>query len=984
MRLTVKSFIKKLLKVTGISVVTILVLLFAGPVLFPGTVAEKIKSWTNNSLDGEVNFSRARLSFFNHFPSLTLTLHDFSLKGSAPFKKDTLVSADKISFGINLKSLIFDKTIRINKIFLSDAYMNVQVNEKGEANYNVYVSKKNKPAADNTDTSGAALKLEKIVIENSHLLYNDKSVQMHINAKGFNYTGNGDLSKAIFDLYSHAKIDALDFSFGNEPYLQHKAIDADLITKINTNSLAFFFQKNNLTINELPVQFSGKLDFLPNGYDIDFTVNATKSKLHDVITALPQQYISWLQKTKVKGVADILLTLKGQYIAATGAMPGLTFNMQLRDGYINYSDAPFPVSNLFLNLDTKIPSLVPDSMQLTIDSLFFNIDKDYVNAVVSTKGLAQPFIKARINTKIDLQNLDKAFGFSNIDLKGKYELHLTANGLYASGPNSNSLRHDSILLSVPSFTIQSSLQDGYVKYTSLQQPVTNINFNLNSSCPDNDYRHTGISLTNLQAKALNSFIKGQATLSSLQDMTIDANLQSSINLSELKKFYPMDSLDLAGLLSFNINSKGKYDAGKHHFPQTTANVVLKNGAVKTTYYPNPISNIQIVANAADASGTLKDLKLDIAPASFEFEGKSFAVQAALQNFDDIAYNIKANGEIDVAKIYKVFSRKGIDVSGFIKAQLSLQGTQSDAANGRYAKLHNEGTLEVADITTLHEDYPLPFVIKHGLFRFKQDKMWFNQFTAAYGQSDFRLNGYLQNVIDYALSANATLKGNFNVDASLINADELMAFAPPAGKEQPVIQATTAAYTAPAAATGVIIIPSNLSLQFTANAKKVVYNGLSPVNVKAALAVDNGKLLLTQTGFNLIGCDVVMDASYGSITPRTAFFDYHIQAKDFDIKKAYDEIKLFHDMATAAATAQGIVSLDYTLKGKLDENMHPVYPSLEGGGILSIKNVKVKGFKLFSAVGKKTGKDSLGSGNLSKVDFKKPLSKTISLRWSAPK
>jgi hypothetical protein len=58
----------------------------------------------------------------------------------------------------------------------------------------------------------------------------------------------------------------------------------------------------------------------------------------------------------------------------------------------------------------------------------------------------------------------------------------------------------------------------------------------------------------------------------------------------------------------------------------------------------------------------------------------------------------------------------------------------------------------------------------------------------------------------------------------------------------------------------------------------------------------------------------------------ATFDYHINAKDFDIKKAYNQVKLFHDMASSAAHAEGIVSLDYRLRGRLNGNMQPVYPS----------------------------------------------------------
>ncbi|MBK8087750.1 MAG: hypothetical protein IPK31_07300 [Chitinophagaceae bacterium] len=85
------------LKYTGITLSTILVLMFSIPYLFPGFVSDKIKNWANHAIESKLNFSKARLSFFNHFPSLTLTLYDVSLTGSAPFEKDTLVSAKEIA-----------------------------------------------------------------------------------------------------------------------------------------------------------------------------------------------------------------------------------------------------------------------------------------------------------------------------------------------------------------------------------------------------------------------------------------------------------------------------------------------------------------------------------------------------------------------------------------------------------------------------------------------------------------------------------------------------------------------------------------------------------------------------------------------------------------------------------------------------------------------------------------------------------------------
>lgn len=86
------------------------------PVLFPGKVEEKIKNWANQTINANLNFSKARLSFFEHFPTLTLTLHDFTLTGSAPFEKDTLVAGKVLSFGLDLGS-VFQERIRVKKIF---------------------------------------------------------------------------------------------------------------------------------------------------------------------------------------------------------------------------------------------------------------------------------------------------------------------------------------------------------------------------------------------------------------------------------------------------------------------------------------------------------------------------------------------------------------------------------------------------------------------------------------------------------------------------------------------------------------------------------------------------------------------------------------------------------------------------------------------------------------------------------------------------
>ncbi|MEO8532537.1 MAG: AsmA family protein [Flavobacterium sp.] len=840
-----RSIVFKIAKYVGITFLVILGLLFLTPIIFADQIKEQIKKTANERLSAELNYSDVSVSFFHHFPSLTLTLNDLSLNGSAPYKKEKFITAKEVSFGINVASLIFSKSVKIDQIYLSDSFINVKVNPNGEANYNIY--KSTSQTATSKDSTDTALKLERIEIKNSKIIYDDQSTKVHFDALGFNYLGKGNLDKAVFDLYSKAKIEKLNIIYENEPYLMNKQIDADLITKVNVNSLSFFFEQNNLKINQLLVDFKGKFDFLKDGYNMNLVLKSDNSDLNDVFTAFPPKYITWLSKTELKGNTNLLLTLKGNYIASKKMAPDLNLDFKLDNGFVNYNKSAFPVTNLNIEVKTKVPSLNPDLLIVDAKNLSLNVGKDYLKSKLYMQGLNTPDINAEFKAKIDLDKLNKGLGIPDLTLKG--------------------------------------------------------------------------------------------------------------------------------ILIGNVKANGKFDQKKKLFPVTNGVIDLTNGYLKTKYYPNPITNIIVKSTIENKKGTFQDLKINLKPAQFTFEGKPVFVQADLSNFDDLNYDIKANGELDVNKIYKVFSQKGLDLDGFVKADLVLKGKQSDAEKGNYSKLYNKGTLELRNIGIASEYLPKKFIIKEGIFKINQDKMSFNNFLAAYGQSDFTMNGYMQNVFNFVTTNTGVLRGSFKVSARYINVDEFMSTtsANTAVTEVPV---KTESPQTDAKQTGVIIIPTNLDLQLFANAQKVSFDKLNLQNATGNLKLNKGKLSMQNSGFNLIGCNVTMNANYQAVTPQKANFDYGIKATDFDIKRAYNEIEVFRKMASAAEKAQGIVSLDYKLKGRLTGNMEPVYPSLAGGGVLSVKDVKVRGLKMFNAVSKETSSEAMKNPDLSKVDIKTTIKNNI--------
>jgi len=958
--------IKKTIKVIVVSVVSLLVILFLLPYVMPGTISKKIKSFVNRSIDGKIEFSKARLSFFNHFPSLTLTLYDFSSTGSAPFQNEKLLSANEIAISISIPALIRGE-ININEFYITGADINVHINEKGEANYNVYKSRASASSSNSSGDTTTALKLEKIIIEKSNLVYNDLSSAVLINARELNYSGKGDLSKAIFGLTSHVAIDSFDFYYDQEPYILRRKIQADLITNINTNSLALEFRNNKLKVNRLPLEFIGKFEFLERGYYMNFELKSADADFEDVFTALPPSYQQWLNKTRIKGSAALQAVLSGRYIGGTDTMPDLSFTMKIRNGFIAYDKAPLPLSNLYLDFASRLPALNADSLSVNVDSVFFNVDKDYFGGVLKTKGYKSPEIFASMNSEIDLEKLDRSMGIAGYDMKGRLAIKLNADGRYATGQDPRKFRKDIVVTSIPAFTIQSSLQNGYFQFNSLPQPIQHINFNVHAECPDQNYRHISAAIDDIDVRALNNYLKGFIRLKNANDFLVEANLDAVFRLSDIQQFYPLDSTTISGNMVMNIRSNGNYQPAKKIFPKTEAALKIENASIRTKYYPEPIEKIAVEANIKNREGTLNDLQVDLQPISFEFEGKPFKVKADLQNFDDLHYNIVSKGELDLGKIYKVFSQDGWDVQGTINTDLSLNGNESDAAAGRYGRLQNTGTLKVNKLLVVSYLYPLPFFIDNGVLRFNQDRVNFDQFRATYGRSSVMLSGSVSNLFNY-IGGSGPLKGDLHLRSDYLLLDELMAYHSDTTSARPdSLKATS---------NGVIMVPDDLDLKFTADVTRVDYNKMKIDSVRGEVLLNGGAIMMNQAAFTFAGAVTRMDATYRSMSPARALFNCHLKMDDFDVQKMYKEAELFRQLAPAAEKAQGIIAADYTLEGKLDGDMYPIMPSLKGGGVVSVKNVKVKGLKFFSAMSKETGKQEINDPDLSKINFKTSIKNNV--------
>ncbi|ADY52998.1 hypothetical protein Pedsa_2453 [Pseudopedobacter saltans DSM 12145] len=962
----VKETLIKIVKRFFIGLAIILALLAVLPLIFSKTINNKISAWANENLDAEVKFSNIGLSFFSHFPYLTVNVYDIDLKGSAPFKNETLLKAKEVSLGINLAS-VFEETLAINKFYIEDGFINVQTDSLGIANYNILKSDSTKKETPQKEDSETSLRIELIKIKNTHLIYNDRSLPVLIDARGFNYTGKGKLSDAVFALTTHAQIDSLTFSYDGQEYLTNKNIDAKLLTHVNTNSLSFVFEKNELKINKLPITFTGKFAFINNGYDLDFNIVSLQSKLEHLLSILPPNYLEWTDKTKISGLSDINFSLKGQYLAEENKMPDAHLALKIKDGKLAYQDFPTPLQNLTLDLNVDLPNADPKKVILNLEKLNFNLGKDYFHSSLKVNGLEPSTIVAKIKSELDLEKFDQAVGLEAYDFKGKFSLDFNADGRYAKGIVKSGIRRiDTVIISIPVFNLKSELKDGYFKFAKLPQAIDHIGFKLNSSTKDSLLQNVNINLSDLNLNVLSNYIKGFVKVENFKNFPVDGELKGKFDLADIPKFYPIDSVIIRGIFNLDAVAKGNYLPAKRIVPVTSTELSLTNGYFKSLAYPIPIENVSIITHVTSGKGSFKDLKVDVLPITFSIANKPFELKANLHNFDNLNYKVISKGDIDLGAIYKIFAINGYDVNGFIRANLNLQGLQSDAIAGNFSKLKNFGSLEVDNIKINTDLFPKDFYIHTGRFTFFREKMLFKTFNGSYGDTRFTVNGHLSNLINYIMKPNSPLTGKFDLNSQYINANEFMAYA----------DNNTDNNNASSNASGVILVPKELDIDFNAKVSQIKYDDLILKNFKGNVITKNGNIEMKDTGFDLIGTKVNMNASYSPKSPRKADFTYSIKADSFDIQKAYREIALFREMASSAKNAYGIVSLDYILSGSLDENMSPVMKTLKGAGTLSLDKIQFKGFKLMNNIAAKTSSSELKDASVSKVQIKSRIENNI--------
>jgi len=420
---------KKFLKITGITLLVLILALIAVPFLFKGKIIKLVKDEANKKINATVNFSDdIGISIFKSFPKLTLTMSKVSIVGKDTFKGDTLVYLPDMSVSLDVMSVIKGDKMEIHTISLKQPYFNILVLENGQANYDISIPDTAVTSPEDTSASSFKMALEKLEISDGKLIYEDQSLTFYTALEHFDHELKGDFTLDNFLLETKTTAKAFTLAYGGMDYIHQVAADIKANMEMDMKNMKFTFKDNDILLNQLNIGGEGFVDMNENDMDFDVAFRTKKTDFKTILSLVPGVYAKSFDKAKASGKLGLSGYLKGKMTDVL--MPGFGLKLDIDNGFFQYPDLPKSLSNVFVNLAIDNKTGEPDNTIINLQRFDATIAGQpvYARLLVQTP-ISNPFIDGALKGNINLEEFRSFIPMEKTtEIRGLIKSDLTFKG----------------------------------------------------------------------------------------------------------------------------------------------------------------------------------------------------------------------------------------------------------------------------------------------------------------------------------------------------------------------------------------------------------------------------------------------------------------------------------------------------------------------------------------------------------------------------
>lgn len=480
---------KKALKIAGITVGVILILLLVLPFAFQGKIEKIVKQEGNKMLNAQFDFSALNISLLRNFPSASVTLEDFYLKGTGAFENDTLIQAGELTAAVNLFSLFGDSGYDISKIIIEDTKVKAIVLEDGKPNWDVMKASAEEDTVQETsaESSPFRIKLKRLSVKDLSVSYDDRQAGMYAAIENLKATCSGDFGseRTLVDL--ELKTPALTYRTGGVPFLNRAALEADMNVDADLVNNKFTLQDNSISLNAIKLNIDGWAAMQKDGVGMDIKLNTNEVGFKELLSLIPAIYAKDFQDLKTDGKASLTAFAKGTLTQEQ--MPQFEVALNVENAMFRYPSLPAGVDGINISATVKNPGGNIDATEVTINPFYFTLAGNpfSLKAIVKTPT-SDLDLQATAKGTLDLGKIKDVYPLEDMSLNGTIQADMNLAGKlsyiekeqYDKMKAEGSIRLNGMRLNMkdlPTVDIQRSTFSFSPRYLQLSETTVNIGNN---------------------------------------------------------------------------------------------------------------------------------------------------------------------------------------------------------------------------------------------------------------------------------------------------------------------------------------------------------------------------------------------------------------------------------------------------------------------------------------------------------------------------
>lgn len=481
--------VKKTMKIAGITLGVILLLLLILPFAFQGKLAKLIKEEGNKMLNAQFDFRTLNISLLRNFPSASVSLEDFWLKGTGPFENDTLIQAGELTAAVNLFSLFGDGGYDISRIIVKDTRVHAIVLEDGRPNWDVM---KPSPDAETPEDETAQetfrIKLQKLSVDNLSVVYDDRQGGVFADLSRLEADCSGDFGsdRTVVDLKMETP--SLTCRTGGIPLLNKVSLEADMDVDADLAGGKFTLRENMLRLNAIQLNLDGWLAQTKQGMDMDLRLNTNEVGFKELLSLIPAIYAKDFQDLKTDGKVTLNAFARGSMEGNT-KVPQFEVNLDVKDAMFRYPSLPAGVEKINISALVRNAGGPLDATEISVAPFDFVLAGNpfSLNATVKTP-VSDPDFHLTARGKLDLGKVKEVYPLDDMQLNGLVQADLELGGRlsmvekeqFEQMQAKGSLRLNQmklVLKDMPPVDIQQSVFTFSPRYLQLSETTVNIGKN---------------------------------------------------------------------------------------------------------------------------------------------------------------------------------------------------------------------------------------------------------------------------------------------------------------------------------------------------------------------------------------------------------------------------------------------------------------------------------------------------------------------------